>query len=138
MSLTNSECCLELDGQVSTIGSGDDANTCVGAVIDGIPSDISLDDACYYYNQQTASQGGPSLESVGGFLEGLGSFVNNIFGIFGANPAPDATTGGGQGQNPSRPSQQQDKARRNTLLILGLIAIVVIGFAAYTITKKKR
>lgn len=136
--MTPSECCLELGGTLDTIGAGENANTCVGAVIDGMPSDINLDDACYYYNQQETSQGGPSLESVGGFLEGLGSFVNNIFGIFGANPAPDATTGGGAGQNPNRLSQQQDKARRNTLLILGLIAIVVIGFAAYTITKKKR
>ena len=107
-------------------------------MVDGVLSDLPINSACYYYNQQNASQGGPSLDSVGGFLENLGSFVNNIFGLFGANPAPDATTGGGQGENPNRPSQQQDKSRRNTLLILGLIAIVVIGFAAYTITKKKR
>lgn len=107
-------------------------------MIQGVLSDIPTDSACYYLDQQEVAQGGPSLDSVGGFLEGLGSFVNNIFGLFGANPAPDATTGGGSGTNPTRPSQQQDKSRRNTLLILGLITAVVVGFAAYTIIKKKR
>lgn len=134
MSMTPSECCLELGGYESV----EFPDTCRSATVDGVLSDLPIDSACYYYNQQTASQGGPSLDSIGGFLENLGSFANTIFGIFGANPAPDATTGGGDGENPTRPSQQQDKARRNTLLILGLITAVVIGFAAYTITKKKR
>lgn len=134
MSMTPSECCLELGGYESV----EFPNTCRGATVDGVLSDLPIDSACYYYNLQTTSQGGPSLDSIGGFLENLGSFANTIFGIFGANPAPDATTGGGDGENPTRPSQQQDKSRRNTLLILGLITAVVIGFAAYTLLKKKR
>ena len=133
--MTALECCLALGGNGGADGLAD---TCSDAMVNGVLSDLPMDSACYYYDQQNPSGGGASLESVGNFIESIGSFANNIFSIFGLGPTSTApSTGGGSGLNPALPPQTQDKSRRNTLLILGLITVVVIGFAVYTLRKKK-
>lgn len=141
--MTALECCLELGGNAGSDGAAD---TCYDATVstpsyEGI-TDLPMDSACYYL-EQTQSTGGSAgfdWESAGGFIESLGSFANNILNIFGFGPTQNSplVSSGGSGENPALPSQTQDKSRRNTLLILGLVSAVVIGFAAFTILKKKR
>lgn len=143
--MTELECCLELGGNAGPDGVAD---TCYDATVslpdyEGI-TDLPMDSACYYLEQTQANGGaggsGFNWESAGGFLESLGSFANNILSAFGLGATQDSplTSPGGSGVDPSLGPETQDKSRRNTLLILGLISAVVIGFAAYTILKKKR
>lgn len=131
--MTELECCIELGGNG---GSDGDANTCYDAMVDGVLSDLPMDDACYYLSTQQPAGGGFSLEGATGFIESIGSFANTIAGIFGLGTNPNR--GKDDGNTVNMPPAQQDKQRRNTLLILGLITLVVIGFAAYTLSKKKR
>lgn len=135
MSQTAIDCCVDsdkLNGQADT-----DSNKCTAVLpsYGPTPVEFALDDACYYYSQQIDSSSSGSVvdpNAFAGFFQSLGGILNNILGFGGFNPTTTPS------EAPSVVTVEDDKKRRNTLIILGIVSAVVIGFAGYTIYKKSK
>lgn len=126
------DCCVDNDKLNGTV---DELNNECSAVLPSYgptPVTFNLDDACYYYSQEySGSDSVVDPTNFSNFFQGLGSFLNNLLGIGGFNPAP--TTAGSQPV-----TVEADKSRRNTLIILGIVTAVVLGYVGYTLYKKSK
>lgn len=130
------DCCVDSD---KLNGTADELNNECTAVLPSYgptPVVFNLDDSCYFYQQELA--GTQDIVSTAGFsslFTNLGSFLNNLLGFGGLNPTTTPTQ---YAAGTASPSVDADKQRRNTLIILGIVSAVVIGFVGYTLYKKSK
>lgn len=126
------DCCIDSD---KLNGTADELNNECSAVLPSYgPTLVSfdLDDACYYYSQEySASDSVVDPTNFSNFFQVLGGFLNNVLGIGGFNPTPTRV-----GTQPV--TVEADKSRRNTLIILGIVTAVVLGYVGYTLYKKSK
>lgn len=128
-------CCVEVLG--GTVNVEDNECNAVISASNGMVVPFDLDDACYWAEQLQASQ--PTVQNAfnptawGNFLSGAGSFLGSLFGL--VNPPQTPTPGT---PPPPPPTPEEDAKNRQTLIVLGLITLAVVGVAVFYIIKKTR